>query len=133
VSEGIVGFQLAGNHKEKEYTRKSVIKAVTGDIDTFAGSDQRMASFVVARKCDESVEIVQKWLDLCQNSDLILDKPREDDEFLEFKDHRHDQSLWSLLTKKMNITILPDPTQWGIHHKQTSDDDLFINHHRNKA
>ena len=30
---------------------------------------------------------------------------------LEFKEHRHDQSIWSLITKKNKVTILPDPTQ----------------------
>ena len=68
-----------------------------------------------------------------QNSDLILDKPSGTEEFLDFKDHRHDQALWSLLTKKMSIPVLPDPTQWGIAHGQTQDSDFFIEHHRNKG
>ena len=134
VDEGIVGFEMSGRHKEKEYTRKSVVKAVmeAENIDVFSETDQRMASFIVARKCDESIKIVQTWLDYCTDPDLILDKPRDNDEFLEFKDHRHDQSLWSLLTKKLNITVLPDPSQWGIENGQTTDVDLFIDHHRKK-
>jgi len=130
---GAVAFKMAGNHKENEYCRKSVVQQVLGETESVLNTDQNMASFIGTRKCESSLEIIKTWLDLCQNSDLILDKPSGAEEFLDFKDHRHDQALWSLLTKKMSIPVLPDPTQWGIHHGQTKESDFFIEHHRKKA
>jgi hypothetical protein len=54
---------------------------------------------------------------------------------LEFKDHRHDQSILSLLVKKYNIEIFRDPTQWGNSEKElfknSSYDQLFFHHRGN--
>jgi hypothetical protein len=33
--------------------------------------------------------------------------------YKEFKDHRHDQSIFSVLTKKYNLLAYRDPSQWG--------------------
>ena len=38
----------------------------------------------------------------------------------EFKDHRHDQSILSLLAKKHNVEMFRDPSQWGNPHKRPS-------------
>jgi|15BtaG_2_1085339.scaffolds.fasta_scaffold01540_6 hypothetical protein len=129
---GVIAFEMAGSHKENEYCRKSVVKKILGEVESVYNTDQRMASFVVTRKCDSSLKKIETWLNLCQETDIILDKPLEDQEFKEFKDHRHDQAIWSLLTKKLNILTLPDPTQWGIAHGQTKESDFFIEHHRKK-
>lgn len=130
---GIAAFQLTGGHKEGEYTRKSVIEALGLDPAVVRTTDQIMASFVIARKCESSIKVVKKWLESCEDPDLILDKDRDPDEFPEFKDHRHDQSLWSLWTKKLNVPVYPDPTQWGVTHGQTQEDDVFIKHHRKRT
>mgnify|MGYP005819933063 CR=1 FL=1 len=129
---GIIAFEMSGNHKENEYCRRSVMEQVLGKAESVYDTDQNMASFIGTKKCKLSLEIIGAWLDLCQNPDLILDKPPEDGEFSSFKDHRHDQALWSLLTKKMSIMTLPDPSQWGINHGQTKESDFFIEHHRKK-
>ena len=42
--------------------------------------------------------------------------------FIEFKDHRHDQSVLSLMTVKYGLEMFRDPTQWG-----NSEKDLFAN------
>jgi len=33
--------------------------------------------------------------------------------YKEFIDHRHDQSIFSVLTKKYNLLAYRDPSQWG--------------------
>tara|TARA_R110002051_G_scaffold325548_2_gene428797 strand:+ start:287 stop:994 length:708 start_codon:yes stop_codon:yes gene_type:complete len=128
--KGVVVFEMSGHHKENEYSRKSVIEEVAGLQKQIAESDQRMASFIGLRNCSDSCEIIEKWLNLCTNKHLILDLPRQSNEFETFKDHRHDQSLWSLLTKKLKLEAAPDPSQWGLMHKQTTEKDVFIDHHR---
>ena len=130
---GVIAFEMAGHHKEGEYCRRSVIEQVLGETESVHDTDQNMASFVGTRKCKSSLEVIGAWLTLCQNPDLILDKSPEAGELSNFKDHRHDQALWSLLTKKMSIPVLPDPTQWGLHHSQTKESDFFIEHHRKKV
>jgi hypothetical protein len=129
---GVVIFKMSGHHKENEYCRKQVAEEVVNCDKEIMESDQRMASFVGVRNCVDSIAIICKWLNLCTKEHLILDVPPEDNEFSVFKDHRHDQSLLSLLSKKLNLETATDPSQWGLIHKQTTEEDYFINHHRSK-
>ena len=131
--KGIVSFHLAGGHTEGEYTRRHVMQALEMESEDIRVSPQRMASFSIFRKCSESLAFLNEWLDFCCRPDLITDLPSETPDFDEFKDHRHDQSLFSLLLKKHSISSFPDPTQWGLIHKETSERDYFINHHRNNS
>jgi hypothetical protein len=130
---GLAAFQLTGHHKENEYTRKSVVKAMGFDPEIVGPTDQIMASFVIARKCDFAIDVIQKWLHVCQDADMITDTEAQQDEFPQFKDHRWDQSLWSLLVKKLNVPVYPDPSQWGLTHQQTTEKDCFIHHHRKRT
>ena len=96
-------------------------------------SDQHMASFICVRKCRSSIDHIKDYLSLCENPKLILDPEIGDIQHADFIGHRHDQSIWSLLMKTRDVTVLPDPCQWGLHHNQTTADDVFIEHHRVKT
>jgi hypothetical protein len=128
---GIVGFKLAGGHLEKHYTKRDLLIHMGMNSEKYTDTPQRMASFMCFRGTDEAKSIVSEYHQLCCNPKLIMDDPNSDG-WIEpnFVDHRHDQSIWSLLTKKHDITILPDPTQWGVHHKENTEQDQYIVHTR---
>jgi hypothetical protein len=130
-SRGVIGFRLAGGHLEKHYTRRDVLNFMGMNTPEYADSPQRMASFMCFRGTDAAKQIASEYLSLCCNPKLIMDGPNED-AWREpgFVDHRHDQSLWSLLTKKHNITILPDPTQWGVQYRENTEENQFLIHTR---
>tara|TARA_R110002110_G_C13451857_1_gene717144 strand:- start:2524 stop:3234 length:711 start_codon:yes stop_codon:yes gene_type:complete len=131
----VVGFKLSGNHKEGQYTRKAVIEKLGLNPTETAPINQDAASFIGVKKTQHTGEedhVIGTWLDLCQDRELIMDKPRDNDEFKEFIDHRHDQSLWSLVSKMRSVYKAPDPSQWGITSGESSEKDFFINHHRNR-
>ena len=131
----VVGFKLSGNHKEKQYTRKAVIERVWANSDDVADTNQDMASFIGVKKTSNTESkdgVIGRWLDLCQDPELIMDQPRSSDEFEGFIDHRHDQSLWSLISKFHNVHKAPDPSQWGINSGESAEKDFFINHHRDR-
>jgi len=128
---GVIGFKLAGGHLENEYTKRDLIRYMEMENTEHQTSPQRMASFMCFRGTDFAKRLVSEYLELATNPHFVTDSPNKDG-WVEpqFKGHRHDQSIWSLLTKKHNITILPDPTQWGIHHGENTDSDQFIIHTR---
>ena len=133
----IVGFKMSGNHKERQYTRKAVIDKVCDhpSFDRVANSNQDMASFIGVKKTSHTEKkdhVIGTWLDLCQDPNLIMDQPRSSNEFEEFIDHRHDQSLWSLVSKLRNVHKAPDPSQWGVNSGESLEEDFFINHHRSR-
>ena len=133
ADNGVAVFEMSGFHKENEYCRKQVARQVVDCDEDIMQSDQNMASFVGIRNCAKAVDIIYQWLSLCQKEHLITDLPPQEDEFPMFKDHRHDQSLLSLLSKKLNLDTITDPSQWGLVHNQTEEKDFFIYHHRRRS
>lgn len=131
--DGVVGFRLAGPHKEGGWTRRNVLQRLNMDTDIIRRSQQHMASFLMIKKTTFAIDFISEWLDLCTDPLLITDAVHEDypDNFPEFEEHRHDQSLLSLLMKKYEISLMADPTQWGLYHNETSEIDVYFDHHRN--
>lgn len=60
-----------------------------------------------------TIHLVNEWLSLAMNPQLINDAPSIMPEDPAFIDHRHDQAIWSLLIKKWGIPVWRDATQWG--------------------
>jgi hypothetical protein len=129
--KGVVCFSLSGKHLEKYWTKRDVFIHMQMNESNYRDTPQRMASFAGVRKTKFSHLFFKEYLNLATNYHLISDEPNIDG-WVEpgFNEHRHDQSIWSLLTKKHNITVLPDPTQWGLHHKETNETDYYILHTR---
>lgn len=128
---GVVAFNMSGGHLEKHWTKRDVFRTTDTDSDPYTDTPQRMASFMVFRGTEFAKALVREYLNLCCNPHLITDDPNMDG-WVEpgFQDNRHDQSIWSVLTKKHRVATLPDPTQWGLHHKETTEAEVFINHTR---
>jgi len=128
---GVVGFHMAGKHLERHYTKRDVLRQMGADTAEIRDTPQRMASFMCFRGTVSAKSIVREYMKLCCDFDLISDSPNKDG-WVEpdYVDHRHDQSIWSVLTKKYNITMLPDPTQWGVQHGETTNEEQYIFHTR---
>lgn len=128
---GVIGFRLAGGHLEKHYTKRDLLKYMNMDGTENSNTPQRMASFMCFRGTDFAKSMVGEYLELAKTPHLITDTPNKDgwDEH-GFQGHRHDQSIWSLLTKKYDVTILPDPTQWGVQHGENGEEHQFLIHTR---
>ena len=128
---GVVAFNMSGGHLEKYWTKRDVFRTTDTDSDVYKNTPQRMASFIGVRGTAFGKSFIREYLRLCCNPHLITDTPNTDGWVEpEYQDNRHDQSIWSVLTKKHEIATLPDPTQWGLHHKETTEADMFINHTR---
>ena len=127
--KGIACFNLSGKHIEKHYNKKLLLNHMNMNEEKYTETPQHMASFVLARGTDYAKELVQEWVELCSNYEIINDV--WENEIEGFIDHRHDQSVWSLLSKRENILMLPDISQWGVSHGETELTDQYVIHHRN--
>ena len=97
----------------------------------YTDTPQRMASFMAFRGTKFAKNLSEEYLNLATNEHLITDEPNRDGwAEVGFHDHRHDQSIWSLLTKKHEVVTLADPTQWGVHHGENTEADQYIIHTR---
>jgi hypothetical protein len=79
------------------------------------------------------MNFVSEWLTYAQDSRAITDDNNVlgSTNYPDFRDHRHDQAILSILAKKWNFTVYPDPSQWGESVKRPYP--TIFNHHRSRG
>ena len=82
-----------------------------------ADTPQRLAGFIVLRKCCTSIQFVMEWLAYLSDIRIASDNPNTlgIPSSKSFVAHRHDQSVLSLLSKKWGLVAFRDPSQYGNH------------------
>ena len=87
---------------EYMYTKRDAFCLLNLDSPAYVETLQFEASFLIIRKCERSVNFISKWLELCTIPELLTDMPNicGKENYQGFIDHRHDQSLLSLLAKQ---------------------------------
>ena len=94
---------------EKAYTKRDCFKKLNCDTPEYTESWQRAAGFSIWQKGERSMKVASEWLSYCQDRQLITDLPSKSPNYKEFRAHRHDGSIFSLVTKKHKIRCMPDP------------------------
>jgi hypothetical protein len=93
---------------EKMYTKMDLINHL--DFLNETDTEQLIATTFVLRKCSHTVDLVNKWYETCCNYHMINDSPSIVPNDPTFIDHRHDQSVFSILRKKYGTLTIPDET-----------------------
>ncbi len=120
---------------EIKWTKKDLLKYLDLDYPEIIYKPQINAAFQLIKKTDFSIKFYEEYLEYSKNPQLITDLPSNSDNYPEFIEHRHDQSIFSLLCKKYKFECFRDPSQWGnnyIDNYPNSPYGQIINHHRNK-
>jgi len=80
------------------------------DAHEFKDEIQICSGFAGIRKCKEGMEFIAKWRDTMRisNCHMARDSPSKNPNYPGFKEHRHDQSVLSLLVRKYGYKILED-------------------------
>ena len=128
-------------HKESSYTKRDAFVVMKCDKKAFYDTPQVCATYVLIKKTPYSIKFCKEWLALCQDPRLITNDPNVmgKDNYRDFKAHRNDQSILSLLCKKEKIPMFRDPSQYGLGKECFPDDVVkrstypqILNSHRNK-
>jgi hypothetical protein len=99
-------LHILGEHaSEAQYTRRDAFVLMEADSERFAFSPQRLASAFLLRNTSWARDFAQRYLDCACDPRILLDGPNhfEQDNYAEFVAHRHDQSVFSLLSKKEGV------------------------------
>jgi hypothetical protein len=101
LKNDLVGFTL--RYKEKEYTKGDLFEYL--DAVDLKNTQQIMASVFIFKKTPQNIDFFNRWFEvsIVDNYHLIDDSPsilKNDKSFIE---HRHDQSIFSLLIKKYQM------------------------------
>ncbi|WP_051212882.1 hypothetical protein [Butyrivibrio fibrisolvens] len=126
----IMIFSL-GLQIERQYTKRDAFVLMDADTPEYTDSRQRIATYVIFRKCQESSEFVNEWLNYSLDYRIITDEKNKTgkDNYPEFVDHRNDQSILSLLAKKRGIREYRDPSQYGNNESEWPTDIIERSHY----
>jgi len=69
----------------------------------FHYDEQRQAGVSLFYVCNETRDLMNKWFTIASDHHLIDDSPSIVPNYHDFIEHRHDQSIFSLLTKQQSI------------------------------
>jgi hypothetical protein len=98
-----------------EFTIGQLCKADVLD-ERYANCREVEANRIIIRKCAESVDFIEKWIALASDYHNIDDSPSvRAAERAEFIEHRHDQSLFSILWYRAGYAVMPDSGYVGSH------------------
>jgi hypothetical protein len=100
---------FAIGYPERHWTKADVFQALNyTDYDT----TQLVGGIFVLIKTPEITDLVHRWNHYCQQYNLIGDFPSYYQNDVTFQDHRHDQSIFSILRKQFGTVTLSDETWW---------------------
>lgn len=135
-STPVMAFNVHATAPEKEWTKRDCFVKLNLDMPEYSDTHQRCASFNLWRKNEISCGLANEWLSYAQDIQILTDLPSTHPNYPKFKEHRHDQSIFSLLTKKYNLPIFRDLSQFGndrINEYENSNYPQIIEHNRKKA
>jgi hypothetical protein len=96
---GIMAFEIP--FKEKHWTKRDAFAYLGLDTDDITESNQLCATMLIVQKREFTMSVVDKWKNVAIISPwLFNDSPSVTPNYDGFKEHRHDQSIWSLLCKQ---------------------------------
>ena len=121
TEKGILAFQNKPPEYPLEYDGRRMLNYldyqwIKGDlIDHFNIRDKKDilntvtigATVIFIRKCEKSIELINKWLDVIKYDFKLIDDSSSKNPNMEgFQAHRHDQAIFSILCKLEDIKTL---------------------------
>jgi hypothetical protein len=131
TEEKLLLFELEDIHPNKRWTKRDCFVLMNLDEEPYLSKNQLLASYMLMRKNKFVLDFIDEWLGYAKDYRIITDSQNECGlpNYSEFVDHRHDQSILSLLGRKYNIKNIPDISQFG---NDRRDIPQILNHHRNR-
>lgn len=136
TGQEIIVFDLT--YLEREWTKRDAFILMDCDSEKYSESIQRLGSFSLWKKSPFTMNFVDEYLRYAQDERIISDMENQCGypNYPEFKEHRHDQSIFSLLTKKYDLKAYRDPSQFGngeIQRYPNSEYEQLIEHTRMRS
>ncbi len=105
---------------EYEWTKRDAFILMDCDTPDYTESRQRLSSFSLWRKSVFTMDFLNEFLKFAKDERILTDIDNKCGypNYKNFKENRHDQSIFSLLTKKYNLQSFRDPSQMGNKYKK---------------
>lgn len=109
-------FSLERERIEKGNTKRDAFVLTGCDEARYTDTPQSIGGYFVCKKAPEVEAYLDEVLQYAQDIRIISDRPNVMGlpNYAEFADHRHDQSVISLMSKKYGFKRFRDPSQFGM-------------------
>ena len=119
---GILSFQMTGNNSpgslsvEREWTTKEIFDLFGISLySPIATSGQYLGGVLVMKKNKHLMDYMKVYTDIIlNNAELCTDKFNTNQSCKDFKDNRHEQSITSVLRKKMGSVVIEKDESWMV-------------------
>ncbi len=127
--------------KEINWSKRDALILMGMDNPQTLQSNQFCGGYVIVRNCEEAKRLITEWVRYAKDERIVTDNANVMgyENYSEFRENRHDQTVWSLLCKKNGVPAFRDPSQYGLDEKCFADDVIerstypqMIYSHRNK-
>jgi hypothetical protein len=88
---------------EKQYNKMDLLLKFDANNPEYLNSRQNEAGAIMFLVCNKTRELVNRWYELACDYHNIDDSPSINQNLSCFIEHRHDQSIFSLLVKQYNL------------------------------
>ena len=108
-------IQCEKQYIEKDWTTKELFSYVNIDLDSgIANSTQLEATQMIFKKSRDSIDYFNEYSDVINhNMYLISDEFNSNNQVESFVENRHDQSIFSLLSKKRGCVAIENETHFS--------------------
>lgn len=116
----------------RRWTKRDCFVLLNADTEEFWNAQCCTATFQLYRNSPEARSFVDEMLAACTDPRILTDAPNVMGRanMPEFVDHRHDQSVLSILALKHALPEHTDPSQYGLPHTGAAFGQVFDHHRR---
>jgi hypothetical protein len=99
-------FLDTSGHRNGTWTKRDCFYYLNSDTDEVRSAVQSVGGFQIYQKNPATIDFVNEWLHYCCDRRLISDEPNVCgmENYPEFRDHRHDQAILTLVRIKNGIS-----------------------------
>jgi len=108
---GVLAFSLPG-HTIGEWTKRAALVAAGCDDAATRRAEMVLAGILVVRAGPDALDLAREWETRMADLRIVDDSPSPQGEHPEFRGHRHDQSIFTLLAHARGLRPIPDETWW---------------------
>ncbi len=127
MGDSYVQLFSAGGFTNRQYTKRDAFVLMGCDEKKYWDGQQTMGGIHFWRKCPDAYRLLDEYEAYCCNAQIVSDLPNKlGENFPEFIDHRHPQSIMSLLAIKYNYTTLPCPADFTGNEQAIKRSDIFL-------
>lgn len=99
----------------RDWTKRDCFILMDCDESKYWDGKQANASYQLYTKTERTLTFLNEMYNYAKNKNILTDIPNiYGDNLSGFRDHRHDQSILSLMAIKYDIKLRPDPSRYQI-------------------